>query len=165
MEAMAGDSTLDDPDDARRLAMFAEQLVDGIESALPGWVARAVEARAAAAGIDVADREVRSAGDRAVAEVVPAVRALLAADIDEQRTNPLHLLREAVRYPTEVLAAAGVPPVGRDPDAARLFPDDAYDLTPGSFADVDPALHEPGLHWGAAKAHVHLARRRSAGQR
>jgi hypothetical protein len=40
-----------------------------------------------------------------------------------------------------------------------------YDLTPASFADVDPALHEPGLVWGAAKAHVHLARRRREGRR
>jgi hypothetical protein len=47
----------------------------------------------------------------------------------------------------------------------RSFPDDVYDLTPASFADVDPALHEPGLVWGAAKAHVHLARRRRQGKR
>ncbi len=46
-----------------------------------------------------------------------------------------------------------------------MFPDDDYDLTPASFGDLDPALHEPGLVWGAAKAHVFLARRRAAGQR
>ncbi len=34
-----------------------------------------------------------------------------------------------------------------------------------SFADLDPALHEPGLVWGAAKAHVFLRHRREAGQR
>jgi putative CocE/NonD family hydrolase len=45
------------------------------------------------------------------------------------------------------------------------FPDDAYDLGPASFADIDPSLHEPGLMWGAAKAHVHLARRRAEGLR
>ena len=165
---MTDDSTpgaSDDPDDVARLVAYAATLADGIEGALPDWVARAVAARAVPAGIEVPDHEVAAAVDRALAEVVPAVRELLATDIDEQRTNPLHLLRGAVRYPTEVLAAAAVPPVVRDPDAARLFPDDVYDLTPGSFADIDPALHEPGLHWGAAKAHVHLARRRAAGQR
>ena len=31
--------------------------------------------------------------------------------------------------------------------------------------DLDPALHEPGLRWGAAKAHVVLARRRAEGRR
>jgi hypothetical protein len=55
--------------------------------------------------------------------------------------------------------------VARDEFSERNFPDDTYDLTPASFADVDPSLHEPGLEWGAAKAHVHLARRRRQGTR
>jgi hypothetical protein len=88
------------------------------------------------------------------------LRTLLATDVDRQRTNPLSVLRSLVRYPTAVLAAAGARPVARDEFAQRNFPDDVYDLTPAAFADVDPALHEPGLLWGAAKAHVHLARRR-----
>ena len=45
------------------------------------------------------------------------------------------------------------------------FPDDVYDLAPATFDDVSPDLHDPGLRWGAAKAHVHLKRRRAAGQR
>ena len=98
------------------------------------------------------------AGGRAV-EVGAAVRALLALDIDEQRSTPLSLLREAVRYPTEVLRRAGVEPVGeRDDVRVRLFPDDVYDLSPAAFADVDPRLTEPGLVWGAAKAYEHLRR-------
>jgi len=87
-----------------------------------------------------------------------AVRALLAADIDDQRSTPLTLLRSAVRYPTEVLRAAGVPAVERDPIQARLLPDDLYDLSPARFADVDPALAEPGMVWGAAKAFAHRRR-------
>jgi hypothetical protein len=59
-----------------------------------------------------------------------------------------------------VLVEAGVAPVRRDPHAERLFPDDVYDLAPAAFADLDPSVHEPGLVWGAAKAHVVLARRR-----
>jgi hypothetical protein len=85
--------------------------------------------------------------------------------VDQQATGPLALLREAVRYPTAVLADAGVPPVVRDEFAVRAFPDDAYGLAPAAFADVDPSLHEPGLVWGAAKAHVVLARRRAEGRR
>jgi hypothetical protein len=71
------------------------------------------------------------------------------------------VLRGLVRYPTAVLAAAGARPAARDEFAVRNFPDDAYDLTPAAFTDVDPALHEPSLLWGAAKAHVHLVRRRN----
>ncbi len=90
----------------------------------------------------------------------PLLRTLLATDVDAQRANPLAILRQAVRYPNEVLAAAGVPAVRRDAHAERLFPDDAYDLGPAAFGDLHPSVHEPGLVWGAAKAHVILARRR-----
>lgn len=140
----------------------ASALADGIEAALPGWVERSVERVLGAWGGDV-DRarvraEARRAGEMARDEVGPQVRELLAADIDLQWTNPLALVRAAVRYPTTVLAAAGVPPLVRDEDQERLFPDDVYDLTPANFGDVDPDLAEIGLAWGAAKAFEHLQR-------
>jgi hypothetical protein len=66
-----------------------------------------------------------------------------------------------VKYPTEVLRAAGVPPVQRDSFVEQAFPDDIYDLAPASFADLDPALQEAGLSWGAAKAFDHKRRHRT----
>jgi hypothetical protein len=93
--------------------------------------------------------------------VAAILRTLLETDIDAQATTPLSVLRHAVRYPTEVLRAAGVPPVRRDAFAESSFPDDDYDLAPASLADVDPDLVELGLAWGAAKAMAH--RRRHAG--
>jgi len=142
----------------------ATALADAIEGALPGWVERCVAGRLAAdprrdgptsqhvtaAAVD--------AGQRARAEVGPAIRALLDADIDEQQTTPLALLRTAVTYPTAVLAGAGVAPVHRDAAQVRLFPHDVYDLTPATFADVDPELAEPGMAWGVAKAWSHRQR-------
>jgi len=128
-------------------------LADAVEAALPGWVAACVAARAQ--GLE---DEARAAGERAVVDVLPGLRALLAADVDEQRTTPLALLRGVVRYPTEVLRAAGVPPVPRDAFAAERFPDDPYDLTPASFADFGPEVGEAGLAWGAAKAWEHKQR-------
>ncbi|CAB5001187.1 MAG: hypothetical protein F2876_08170 [Actinobacteria bacterium] len=101
----------------------------------------------------------------ALAEVMPTVRALLFADVDQQRMNPLALLRASVRFPTTVLDELGASPPDRDEFARRNFPEDRYGLTPASFADVDPTLHEPGLVWGAAKAHVVLQRRRAEGLR
>lgn len=156
-------------DDLAALARYAEALADGVQAALPGWVERSVDR------VHVAQTQRRPPGDvreaataagrAAASDVGPRIHALLALDIDEQRVNPLALVREAVRYPTEVLRAAEVRPVHRDEFAARQFPDDDYDLTPTSFGEIDPDLHEPGLVWGAAKAHVHLSRRRAAGQR
>jgi hypothetical protein len=106
-----------------------------------------------------------AAGERAAADVGAELRALLATDVDEQATNPLAVLRGAVRYPTAVLRDAGVPPVVRSQFDQRAFPDDDYDLTPATWSDIDPVLHEPGLMWGAAKAHVVLARRKIEGKR
>jgi len=160
MAAMASQSN---PDDERMLDQYAMELADAIESALAGWVVRSVERRlrdwTGTADPTVVDRA-RAAGDQARAEVGPEVRQLLSLDVDAQRTNPLSVVRTAVRYPTEVLQFAGVPPVQRDEFAERAFPDDVYDLSPASFSDVDPSLYEPGLVWGAAKAHIHLTRHR-----
>ena len=150
------ESTPTRTDDEARLAELAEGLADGIVAALPDWVARCVAARSV--GVTVDDAVVAAAGRRAAADVGPRVRRLLAADIDEQRTGPLALVRHAVAYPASVLSAAGVAPVERDADAVRLFPDDAYDLSPASFAELHPDLRGPGLEWGAAKAHVHRRR-------
>jgi hypothetical protein len=156
----------DDPADLEALHGYADDLVAAVEVALPAWVQRSVAARWAAwdggeLPAAVADAA-RDAASGAVEAVLPPLRSLLGQDVGEQRANPLSLIRRAVPYPTRVLAAAGVPPVARDEDAQRLFPDDTYDLTPASFADLDAAVHEPGLHWGAAKAHVLLRRRRGA---
>lgn len=162
-------ASLDDPADREALAAHAQALADGIEAAVPGWVRAAVADRWLARTGRELPPEVRdaaaTAGDEAARDVGPQVRDLLARDVDEQRTGPLALLRAAVQYPTAVLASAGVDPVPRDEVARRLHPDDAYDLAPAAFADVDAALHEPGIVWGAAKAHVVMARRRREGRR
>lgn len=155
---------VDDPGDAAALAGYADALAAAVDAALAGWVERAVrEAWARWRGGPVppeVTEAARVAGRAAREEVMPRLRALLATDVDEQRSNPLAVIRAAARHPTTVLRAAGVPPVARDGDAHRLFPDDDYDLVPATFADLDPSVHEPGLVWGAAKAHVVLRRRK-----
>lgn len=160
--------TPDDPADADALAGHAATLADAVEGAIPGWVERSVRRVLDAQGIAV-DGEVAAAmvraGVQARDEGAARVRRLLATDVDEQAGNPLSVLRSLVRFPTAVLRSAGARPVPRDEFSERSFPDDVYDLSPATFADVDPALHEPGLVWGAAKAHVHLARRRREGKR
>jgi hypothetical protein len=141
---------------------IARNLADGIEAALPGWVERSVARIYQAWSGRPPPSELASAaadaGRRARDEVGARVRALLSSDVDEQRSTPLAIARSAVRYPAEVLRAAGVPAVVRDEFAVRSFPDDDYDLSPATFADLDPALAEAGLAWGAAKAFEHKRR-------
>lgn len=156
-------------EDLAALTRYATSLADAVEAALPGWVVttvrRVYRAQMAVVAPAAVHAEAEQVGAAAAADIGPRVRALLITDIDEQTTNPLSIVRTATRYPTEVLRRAGVPPVDRDATAQLQFPDDVYDVTPAFFADLDPELHEPGLIWGAAKAHVHLARRRAEGRR
>ena len=104
--------------------------------------------------------DARAAGERAGREVGDRVAILLAQDVDEQRETPLALLRAAVRYPSEVLRAHGVPEVVRDEFRERSFPDDVYDLAPATWTDVSPDLAAPGMAWGAWKA-MTVKRRRA----
>lgn len=156
----------DDLDDARALARHAAALLAAMDAALAGWVTRCVlqrwadHTRSRPPATLVAAAE--EAGRQAQVAVVPVLERLLASDVDEQWTSPLAVVRGAVALPTQVLASAGVPPVERDPQAQAMFPDDVYDLTPASFADLGPEVAEPALVWGAAKAHVILRRRRSS---
>ncbi len=150
-------------DDDARYAEISAALADAVEVALPGWVERSVRVRLRESGRTMDDTlrdQARDAGAAAVAATMPGLRELLASDPDAQRSTPLTILRSAARFPTEVLRAAGVPPVRRDEFEERAQPEDVYGLAPASFADIDESLAEPGLVWGAAKAHLHLARRR-----
>lgn len=145
---------MDDGD--RALAEQGRLLADALVAALPAWSVRVVTALGgpglAAPG--------EAAGREAAAAIGPRLHRLLAADVDEQRANPLAVARQAVPWPTEVLRSAGVAPVARDDHDREHFPDDVYGLTPMTFADLDETLQEPGIVWGAMKAHVHLARHR-----
>jgi hypothetical protein len=153
-----------DADDDATLLRYAAALADGIERALPRWVLRSVTARAEQWRPGLGEQlrpAAEQAGAWAVAKQGAQVRELLLRDVDAQASSPLAIVRSAVEHPTAVLASAGVPPSERDEFSRRAFPDDRYDLAPASFADLDPTLHEVGLIWGAAKAHVILRRRRT----
>lgn len=154
----------DTPDDERRFIDYSVALVEGIDRALGGWVERCVLSRCEDAGIDATD-EVRGGVAKAISdcrsEIVPKLRTLVDSDIDDQRTTPLAVVREAVTFPTSLLVELGVEPSCRDEFAERMFPDDPFGLSPASLADIAPELGDAALAWGAAKAHVHLTRRRA----
>lgn len=150
---------------AEELQRYATALADAIEAALPVWVVRSVRIKMADWAGEVSEQVARAsdeAATRAVAEVMPVLRQLLERDIDEQWTTPLALVRQAVRYPTAVLVAAGVPASERDEFSQRSFPNDPYDLSPAALADVDPDLNDAAIAWGAAKAFEHKRRHRGA---
>jgi len=152
---MTSDSDPTLADDEATLAGYARDLATAYAAVALPWMVGLVERHHPSAVADAMPR-LRAAAETSIDDL----RRLLEADIGDQPTGPLEVLRRSIATPTEVLRDAGVPPVPRDPFDERNFPQDVYALSPASFADVDPTLHEPGLVWGAAKAHVHLRRRR-----
>jgi hypothetical protein len=99
------------------------------------------------------DADAIAAGDAATTRVVAALRDFFVTPPAEQRTTPLEIVRSATRDVTAVLSAAGIPAVERDEFAERAFPDDLYDVTPATLADLgDDELGPLQLAWGLAKA-------------
>ena len=123
--------------EARGLAMLQETgaaIVAGVAREAPGWVIAAVERLLDAWGR--ADDATRAraldaaplAGELAARRVGERLAALLATDPAQQRATPLEIVRTLAEEPTQILVAAGVPPVVRDPFDERAWPEDRYDL-------------------------------------
>lgn len=146
---------------------YSRQLLDAVHEVVADWVERCIRSVCTAQGIALTDTDreiIGRAADETQAEVHRQLSALLELDVDEQRSNPLDILRRAVGRATTVLRDLGASPVPRDEFAQRVFPDDVYDLSPASFAQVDERLTEPGIVWGAWKAKTVLDRRRAEGR-
>lgn len=148
------------PDAASRLLHESRQV------AAP-WLRRVTLAAAAKGGVVVSadDPELAVVVQMAVDRLVGELEALLATDVDEQRTNPLSLFRRAVDGPTDFLVRQGARPPAPDGFAATHYPDDVFGLGPASWSDIDAGLHEAGITWGAWKAMTVLRRRRDEGVR
>jgi hypothetical protein len=156
---MADDVQLDEP---------AAELLRVAADVVPGWLLRLTTGTCdrAAVRLDRADRDlVDRMVDDTTSSLLVALRGLLASDVDEQRTTPLSLFRAAVAAPTALLEQLGATRPPPDPLDGNRFPDDPFGLGPATWSDVDPALHRPGLVWGASKAMIVLTRRRDAGLR
>ncbi|MEM7285571.1 MAG: hypothetical protein AAF480_04395 [Actinomycetota bacterium] len=153
--------------DGLDIETVASTLLEAAVEATPSWVARSVAEVVRAQRLDVDDahaERVSDAAERAQRYIETNLGELLRTDIDRQRTTPLSVLRDAARFPVEVLHAAGAREVHRIDVDRWAFPNDPFGVTPASLADMGPQVHEAGIAWGAAKAHVHLRRRRDEGQ-
>jgi len=107
--------------------------------------------------------DLTAAATDAAGKILGELAVLMHRDVDEQSRSPLDVVRRGLTPLSDVLEAAGVPPVVRDEFEERYFPEDRYGLAPAAWADIDEALTEPGLVWGAAKARAHLRARTDSG--
>ena len=154
--------------DSERFAAYGSDLAAAVEQAVPGWIRRAVYwhlgDRVADESFDreALDRRLDDIGQAAAGNIGGRLRQLLQRDVDEQWTNPLSIIRSVVHYPTEILNDYNVPGPDRWIEHVRMFPNDTYDLTPANFAAFGDDVHQCGIRWGAAKAHIHLQRHKKS---
>jgi hypothetical protein len=156
-------------DEARaleRLDETGDAIVTGVETWVPRWalsqVARLLDAwgRATPETRARAETQASDAGEASARRVAATLRELFAIEPELQTATPLEIVRSVYREPTEVLAAAGVPPIARDEFDERAWPEDVYGLVPRTLGDLgDPELAPLHLAWGMAKATVIRARR------
>lgn len=139
----------------------ASSLQSALEVSVPAWIERSIEQRYE----EVHGSVNQAATDLALAaaarvrdEVVPLLGALLSSDMDEQRTTPLAIVRQAVPFATAALQQLGIPTVRRDAFTTERFPEDLYGLGPTSVAELDELSADLAIVWGATKAREHRSR-------
>ena len=145
--------------DTTTLEPYAAALMAAVESAAPQWIRRRLNEIADGSPVDI-DGVV----PRVVRDMTSELFALLQSDVDEQRDNPLHVLRRATRSASQALLAAGVAVPVRDEFEVRAMPDDIYAIGPLTWRDLSDEVHDAGISWGAWKAATVLSRRRDEGK-
>ena len=149
------------------LEEYPRALFDAVTAVFPDWLRTRAEQIAHAAGRTLTGAEM-TALDTAVAasagEAQIELCSLLATDVDDQRRNPLHVLRSSTGPVTRFLRGLGLPDAKRDEFETRAMPDDAYAIGPLAWIDMGDDVHQAGISWGAWKAATVLTRRRAEGK-
>ena len=143
---------------------YSLRLLEACEKTLHRWLearfSAIVESQHLSGSVDIDRRN--EVITRAARAALTELERLFETDVLQQTTNPLAIMRQSTSPVTDELARIGARPVERDEFNQRSFPADHFDLSPATWADVDEALVEPGLEWGAFKAASVIQRRREA---
>ena len=149
------------------LESYPKDLFMAVIHAVPSWVARRMLEIASHGGVSAgADfmEAIESVSRETVQQLSGDLLALLATDVDQQRFNPLQVVREANVFANQSLAMLGVPVPRRDEFDAQVMPHDHYAVGPLTWKDLSEDVHDAGITWGAWKAATILTRRRAEGK-
>ena len=155
------DDTDDEIDDQARYQAYGRALQAAVADALPRWLEQVIGDRA---GTEAArSTDAQSVVAQVVANAFARLGELATADVEKPLSGPLESLRRSMAPVSDYLDSIGVARPERDPVDREMRPDDPHDLGPMRFLDLGPEVHEAGIAWGAAKAHLHLRRRNRPG--
>jgi hypothetical protein len=154
-------------DNIEHLEPYPQALFDAVCEAVPLWISRRINDILHNAS-EASRHNVLSLLDDIVLRTHEYVRRelhhMLAQDVDEQRNNPLHILRLSTQFATHALKSEGIPEAVRDEFDSAALPDDIYAIGPLTWKDLSDDVHEAGITWGAWKAATVLQRRRAEGK-
>ncbi len=143
--------------DEAKFFEHGQRLHRAIAGAIRPWLDAVTESRLPDTAISAQLAEtldgITTAVDRSIAE-------LINADVEEPLSGPLERIRREVEPLNDALDRLGVPAPHRDVVDVQMRPADRHTLGPMTFRDLGENVHEAGITWGAAKAHLHLQRRR-----
>jgi hypothetical protein len=153
--------------DTPQLGPYSQALFDAVVDAVPSWITRRLHeiAQLAPSGDKgTVLNEATHVAQQTQHFVRNHLYQLLSQDVDVQRSNPLHILRQSNSIATAVLQSAHIPPVHRDEFDKSALPDDIYAIGPHTWRDLSEEVHEAGITWGAWKAATFIQRRRAEGK-
>ena len=152
---------MDTAADAQGLEPYPQALYDAVMSSVYQWILGRMQLLTETSG----PQEILQSAAQKVSDLVGVeLFQLLSTDVDQQRMNPLHILRACTAPATAALKSLGVPEVARDQFDQSVMPNDSYALGPLTWRDLGEEVHDAGINWGAYKAAVVITRRRDEGK-
>ena len=149
------------------LEPYPRDLYEAVLQAVPLWVSRRMIEIASPAGVE-AGADFMSSVEKVIQQTTNQLQGdlltLLTTDVDQQRFNPLQVIREANVFANQALETLGIPLPHRDEFDAHVMPHDSYAFGPLTWRDLSEDVHEAGISWGAWKAATVLTRRRAEGK-
>lgn len=142
--------------DDDKFTQYGQVLNAAVSTAVRPWLIRELTIR-----VGSIDDDLARAIEESAEEVERAIAELVAADVDEPLSGPLERIRRSVAPLNAELDQRGVQPPTRNRLDQQMSPRDHHELGPMTFRDLSDAVHDAGITWGAAKAHLHLRRRQS----
>lgn len=145
--------------DDEKYLEYGERLAAAVTADIGPWLREVVAKRIADPG---ADTELQALLRSVERETIRAITELVTADVDAALSGPLERIRRSIHPLTEALDERGVQAPVRNSLDVEMRPDDRHGLGPMNYLDISQEVHEAGITWGAAKAHLHMKRRRQS---
>ncbi len=143
------------------LEQYPAALFDAVAGAYEVWLTRCITER----GRNQIDpQQIADVVRISARTALEDLYKFLGTDVDLQKSNPLHILRQSTKLANDLLSSTGAVPPPRDEFETAAMPHDVFSIGPLTWRDLGDDVHDAGITWGAWKAATVLSRRRAEGK-